>query len=119
MTEILAHGYSSQSTQQELSNEYQQVGLNGFQKSLHYFAIVHFVSSNVDCDPVLLTLQDEDLLDGLCVLRRISHGTVLTKQGEQDASMVFVVTGTLQVLQQVVGHEDESVSINNPYAAGD
>ena len=73
-----------------------------------------FVSSNVDCDPVLLTLQDEDLLEGLCVLRRISHGTVLTKQGEQDASMVFVVTGTLQVLQQVVGHEDESVSINNP-----
>ena len=36
MTETLAHGYSSESAQLELSNEYQHDrGLDGFQKSLH------------------------------------------------------------------------------------
>ena len=33
MTDTLAHVYSSESSQRELSNEYQQ-GLDGFQKSL-------------------------------------------------------------------------------------
>ena len=39
MTETLANGYSSESTQRELSSEYQQLatrqGLDGFQKYLH------------------------------------------------------------------------------------
>ena len=34
MIETLAHGYSSEITQQELSNKYQHDGLDGFQKSL-------------------------------------------------------------------------------------
>ena len=35
MTETMAYGYSSESTQQELSNEYQHnKGLNGFQNFL-------------------------------------------------------------------------------------
>ena len=37
MTETLAYGYSSESTNRELSNEYQ--GLDGFQKSLHSCAL--------------------------------------------------------------------------------
>ena len=38
MTETLAYGYSSESTQLELSNDYPQ-GLDGFQKSLHPCAL--------------------------------------------------------------------------------
>ena len=34
MTETLAHGYSSESTQQNISNEYQHDRVEGFQKSL-------------------------------------------------------------------------------------
>ena len=40
MTETLAYGYSYESTQRELSNEYQQDRVsNGFQKSLHSCAL--------------------------------------------------------------------------------
>ena len=40
MTETLANGHSSESTQQELSNEYQHDrGLEGFQRSLHPHAL--------------------------------------------------------------------------------
>ena len=40
MIETLAHGYSSESTQRELSNEYQHGrDLDGFQKSLHHSAL--------------------------------------------------------------------------------
>ena len=35
MTEILADGYSYESTQSGLSNEYQHESLDGFQKTLH------------------------------------------------------------------------------------
>ena len=35
MTEYLVHGYSSESTQRELSNEYQQDRVKIFQKYLH------------------------------------------------------------------------------------
>ena len=38
MTETLAHGYSSESTQRDLSNEYHQ-GLDGFQNCLHSRAL--------------------------------------------------------------------------------
>ena len=41
MIESLAHGYSSEGTQQELPNEYQQIqhnrGLDGFQNFLHLY----------------------------------------------------------------------------------
>ena len=35
MTKTLAHGNSCEGTKRELSNEYQQDGLDGFQKSLY------------------------------------------------------------------------------------
>ena len=35
MTETLANGYSSESTQRELFNEYEHDGSDDFQKSLH------------------------------------------------------------------------------------
>ena len=39
MIETLAHGYSSERTQRELSNEYHHDSLNGFQTSLHPCAV--------------------------------------------------------------------------------
>ncbi|CAH1787531.1 unnamed protein product, partial [Owenia fusiformis] len=55
----------------------------------------------------ILGLDDEELLEGKLTLKYLRSGRALTKQGDQDASLVFVVTGTLQVLQQVVGNENE------------
>lgn len=37
-------------------------------------------------------------------------GRTLSKQGDQDASLYFIITGQMQVLQQVVGNEKEEVS---------
>ena len=46
---------------------------------------------------------------GKCYLRHIKTGYTLLKQGDQDASLYFVVTGQLQVQQQMVGNEYEQV----------
>ena len=44
MAPTLAHGYSSESSQRELSHEYQQ-GLDGFQNALHPCALNQSSSS--------------------------------------------------------------------------
>lgn len=49
-------------------------------------------------------------MSGKLYLRHIAAGTELIRQGEQDAMLIFVVTGSLQVLQQMVGHEKQEVT---------
>ncbi|XP_046368567.2 patatin-like phospholipase domain-containing protein 7 isoform X1 [Haliotis rufescens] len=53
----------------------------------------------------LLGLTDRSLLEGHLNLQSVKAGTVLCRQGDQDASLVFVVMGTLHMLQQIVGEE--------------
>ena len=55
--------------------------------------------------------QDRDLLIGKVFLRHVPAGTELIRQGDQDAMLVFVVTGMLTVLQQVVGKETQEVGL--------
>ena len=67
MTETLAHGYSSESTQRDLSNEYQQDRvLMVFRKSLHLCALdesslskgrVNIISVNLQNDAVPFCLN--------------------------------------------------------------
>ena len=59
---------------------------------------------NVEC------FQDSELLEGKCFLHYVKAGRTLIAQGDSDSSLFFVVTGQLQVQQQVVGKENEEVS---------
>ncbi|XP_064650048.1 patatin-like phospholipase domain-containing protein 7 [Lineus longissimus] len=60
----------------------------------------------------ILDLQDANILDDKLKLQSFRAGVILTKQGDQDASLYFVVTGNLQCAQQVVGHQEkEQISL--------
>lgn len=55
----------------------------------------------------LFKLKDSNLLDGKLTLKQFRAGSVLQKQGDQDSSLFFIVTGTLNVLQNLIGHEEK------------
>ncbi|XP_076455375.1 patatin-like phospholipase domain-containing protein 7 isoform X2 [Babylonia areolata] len=59
----------------------------------------------------ILGLKNPRLLDGRLSLQRVKAGTILCKQGDQDANLVFVVRGTLHVLQQSVGEATKEVKL--------
>ncbi|XP_048732326.2 patatin-like phospholipase domain-containing protein 7 isoform X2 [Ostrea edulis] len=63
----------------------------------------------------LLNLQDESLLNGKLTLRKYRAGTTILNQGDQDASLLFVVAGTLKLLQHVVGKEQKEALLFNAY----
>ncbi|KAL5008772.1 hypothetical protein ScPMuIL_014353 [Solemya velum] len=55
----------------------------------------------------LLKLKNESLLEGKLHVKYLKAGAVLIRQGDQDASLVFVVSGKMQVLQQIVGESSK------------
>ncbi|XP_074654030.1 patatin-like phospholipase domain-containing protein 6 [Tubulanus polymorphus] len=57
---------------------------------------------------LLLGLKDPSQLDNKLMLRHFRAGTTLTKQGDQDASLLFVVTGTLQCMQHLIDIQGEA-----------
>lgn len=59
----------------------------------------------------ILGLKNPNLLDGKLSLQRVKAGTILCKQGDQDANLLFVVRGTLHVLQQSVGEATKEVKL--------
>ncbi|KAK7504501.1 hypothetical protein BaRGS_00004367 [Batillaria attramentaria] len=59
----------------------------------------------------LLGLKNDSLLDGKVRLRRVKAGTLLCKQGDQDVDLLFVVKGTLHVMQQSVGESAKEVKL--------
>ncbi|XP_061173760.1 patatin-like phospholipase domain-containing protein 7 isoform X2 [Saccostrea echinata] len=63
----------------------------------------------------LMNLQDESLLDGKLTLRKFKAGTTILSQGDQDASLLFLVAGTLKLLQHVVGKEQKEALLFNAY----
>ena len=71
MTETLAHVYSSESSQWELSNKYQQ-GLDGFQKSLR--------------SVLVLWTKEASALEGLRSLEKCLHS-----EAKNDSSLPFHV----------------------------
>ncbi|CAI9715518.1 patatin-like phospholipase domain-containing protein 7 [Octopus vulgaris] len=55
----------------------------------------------------LFKLKDPSLLDDKMTLKQFKAGTILQKQGDQDCNLFFVVSGTLNVSQNLVGHEEK------------
>ncbi|XP_063429612.1 patatin-like phospholipase domain-containing protein 7 [Mytilus trossulus] len=53
----------------------------------------------------IIKIQDQSLLDDKLKVRRMKGGHSIIRQGDQDASLIFVVTGSLNVVQQMIGDE--------------
>ncbi|XP_014385178.1 PREDICTED: patatin-like phospholipase domain-containing protein 7 [Myotis brandtii] len=61
------------------------------------------------CDPGLrFCSQDPSLLDGRVTFLHVPAGTVVSKQGDQDVNVVFVVSGLLHVYQRKIDSEEDS-----------
>ncbi|XP_060697275.1 patatin-like phospholipase domain-containing protein 7 isoform X1 [Hemiscyllium ocellatum] len=56
----------------------------------------------------LMKLDDPLLLDGRVILQQVKAGTVVAKQGDQDVSIHFVISGLLHVYQRMIDREDEN-----------
>nr|XP_054094317.1 patatin-like phospholipase domain-containing protein 7 isoform X5 [Callithrix jacchus] len=56
----------------------------------------------------LMKLDDPSLLDGRVALLHVPAGTVVSKQGDQDASILFVVSGLLHVYQRKIGSQEDT-----------
>ncbi|XP_073496672.1 patatin-like phospholipase domain-containing protein 7 isoform X1 [Phyllobates terribilis] len=56
----------------------------------------------------LIKLQDPSLLNGRVTLHQIKGGTVLSRQGDQDVNIRFVISGLLHVYQRKIDREEET-----------
>uniref|UniRef100_G1RCR4 lysophospholipase n=1 Tax=Nomascus leucogenys TaxID=61853 RepID=G1RCR4_NOMLE len=56
----------------------------------------------------LMKLEDSSLLDGRVALLHVPAGTVVSRQGDQDTSILFVVSGLLHVYQQKIGSQEDT-----------
>ncbi|CAH2316920.1 patatin-like phospholipase domain-containing 7 isoform X1 [Pelobates cultripes] len=56
----------------------------------------------------LMKLQDPSLLNGRVTLHQVKGGTVLSRQGDQDVSIRFVINGFLHVYQRKIDREEET-----------
>ncbi|KAK1892499.1 Patatin-like phospholipase domain containing protein 7, partial [Dissostichus eleginoides] len=57
----------------------------------------------------VIQLQDPHLLEGRVNLRQVKAGTVVAHQGDQDASVAFIISGALHVYQRMIDREEESL----------
>uniref|UniRef100_A0A8C8HCI0 lysophospholipase n=1 Tax=Oncorhynchus tshawytscha TaxID=74940 RepID=A0A8C8HCI0_ONCTS len=53
--------------------------------------------------------QDPSLLEGRVTLRQVKAGCVLNSQGDQDASVQFVISGALHVYQRTIDREEDTL----------
>uniref|UniRef100_A0A8C9S5M2 lysophospholipase n=1 Tax=Scleropages formosus TaxID=113540 RepID=A0A8C9S5M2_SCLFO len=56
----------------------------------------------------LIQLQDASLLEGRVTLRQVKPGSLVAKQGDQDVSMQFVISGLLHVYQRMIDREEDT-----------
>ncbi|XP_036095131.1 patatin-like phospholipase domain-containing protein 7 isoform X3 [Rousettus aegyptiacus] len=56
----------------------------------------------------LMKLDDPSLLDGRVALLHVPGGTVVSRQGDQDVNILFVVSGLLHVYQRRVDSEEDT-----------
>uniref|UniRef100_A0A8C3KP06 lysophospholipase n=1 Tax=Calidris pygmaea TaxID=425635 RepID=A0A8C3KP06_9CHAR len=52
--------------------------------------------------------SDPSLLDGKVTLHQVTAGTVLSRQGDQDVNVCFVVSGVLHVYQRKIDSEEDT-----------
>ncbi|XP_068617025.1 patatin-like phospholipase domain-containing protein 7 [Brachionichthys hirsutus] len=57
----------------------------------------------------VIQLQDSSLLEGRVELRQVKAGSVLARQGDQDVSVLFVVSGLLHVQQRMIDREEDTL----------
>ncbi|XP_032759035.1 patatin-like phospholipase domain-containing protein 7 [Rattus rattus] len=63
----------------------------------------------------LMKLDDPSLLDGRVALLHVPAGTIVSKQGDQDVNILFVVSGMLHVYQQKIDSlEDTCLFLTHP-----
>ncbi|NXX45990.1 PLPL7 protein, partial [Tricholaema leucomelas] len=56
----------------------------------------------------LMKLEDPSLLNGKVTLHQVTAGTVLSRQGDQDVNVCFVVSGMLHVYQRKIDSEEDT-----------
>ncbi|CAL8278047.1 unnamed protein product [Merluccius merluccius] len=56
----------------------------------------------------IFQLQDPCLLENRVTLHHVDAGTVVAHQGDQEVSILFVISGSLHVFQRLVDREEES-----------
>ncbi|KAK2535505.1 hypothetical protein Q9233_003802 [Columba guinea] len=56
----------------------------------------------------LMKLDDPSLLNGRVTLHQVMAGTVLSRQGDQDVNICFVVSGMLHVYQRKIDSEEDT-----------
>lgn len=63
----------------------------------------------------LMELDDPSLLDGRVTLLHVPGGTVVSRQGDQDVNILFVVSGLLHVYQRKIdSQEDTCLFVTRP-----
>ncbi|XP_039178861.1 patatin-like phospholipase domain-containing protein 7 isoform X2 [Crotalus tigris] len=86
-------------------------------------AVFHYIQNNVPCATkqvntileaakkdllTLMKLDDLSLLNGKVTLHQVAAGTVVSRQGDQDVSIRFVISGVLHVYQRKIDSEEET-----------
>uniref|UniRef100_A0A671WFJ3 lysophospholipase n=1 Tax=Sparus aurata TaxID=8175 RepID=A0A671WFJ3_SPAAU len=68
------------------------------------------ISMPTDCAGGLLLflLQDPSLLEGRVTLHQVKAGSVVARQGDQEVSIQFVISGLLHVYQRMIDREEET-----------
>uniref|UniRef100_A0A4W4GNE4 lysophospholipase n=1 Tax=Electrophorus electricus TaxID=8005 RepID=A0A4W4GNE4_ELEEL len=56
----------------------------------------------------IIQLQDPSLLEGRVTLHQVKAGSVVARQGDQDVSVQFVISGALHVYQRMIDREEET-----------
>uniref|UniRef100_A0A8C6NRT9 lysophospholipase n=1 Tax=Nothobranchius furzeri TaxID=105023 RepID=A0A8C6NRT9_NOTFU len=59
-----------------------------------------------DLPPICLLIQDPCLLNGKATLHNAKAGAVLARQGDQDVSLHFVLSGCLHVYQRMIDKQE-------------
>uniref|UniRef100_A0A671W7G8 lysophospholipase n=1 Tax=Sparus aurata TaxID=8175 RepID=A0A671W7G8_SPAAU len=57
---------------------------------------------------LLFLLQDPSLLEGRVTLHQVKAGSVVARQGDQEVSIQFVISGLLHVYQRMIDREEET-----------
>uniref|UniRef100_A0A671W843 lysophospholipase n=1 Tax=Sparus aurata TaxID=8175 RepID=A0A671W843_SPAAU len=65
-----------------------------------HFTLLYFKSSTI--------LQDPSLLEGRVTLHQVKAGSVVARQGDQEVSIQFVISGLLHVYQRMIDREEET-----------
>ncbi|KFW89336.1 Patatin-like phospholipase domain-containing protein 7, partial [Phalacrocorax carbo] len=73
--------------------------------SKHIDAIVEAAKKDLS---TLMKLDDPSLLKGKVTLHQVTAGTVLSRQGDQDVNICFVVSGMLHVYQRKIDSEEDT-----------